>query len=90
MSSPTRKPGIHIAWTTVTYRSVALMIIAGLAVVLLGIRLTFPQFAENTIKAAGNAADKVLQRAEGMARRRAMAHPRHSRRILRRSMALCG
>ena len=67
MSSPTRKPGIHIAWTTVTYRSVALMIIAGLAVVLTGIRLTFPQFTENTIKAAGGVADKALQRVAGMA-----------------------
>jgi hypothetical protein len=67
LSSPTRKPGIHIAWTTVTYRSVALMIIAGLAVVLTGIRLTFPQFTESTIKAAGGVADKALQRVAGMA-----------------------
>ena len=29
MSSQTRKPGIHIAWKTVTYRSVALLILAG-------------------------------------------------------------
>jgi FecR protein len=43
------------------------MIIAGLAVLLIGIRLTFPQFAENTIKAAGNAADKALERVGGMA-----------------------
>ena len=67
MSSPTRKPGIHIAWTTVTYRSVALMIIAGLAVLLIGIRFTFPQFTESTIKAAGGVADKALQRVAGMA-----------------------
>jgi hypothetical protein len=67
VSSPTRKPGIHIAWTTVTYRSVALMIIAGLAVVLIAIRFTFPQFSESTIKAAGGVADKALQRVAGMA-----------------------
>ena len=29
MSSSTRKPGIHVAWKTVTYRSVALLILAG-------------------------------------------------------------
>ncbi len=67
MSSPTRKPGIHIAWKTVTYRSVALMIIGGFAVVLIGIRLTFPQFSESSIKAAGSVADKALERVAGMA-----------------------
>jgi FecR protein len=67
VSSPTRKPGIHIAWKTVTYRSVALMIIGGFAVFLIGIRLTFPQFTESTIKAAGSIADKALERVAGMA-----------------------
>ena len=67
MSSPTRKPGIHIAWKTVTYRSVALLIIAGAAVVLVGIRLTFPQFTESSIKAAGSVADKALEHVAGMA-----------------------
>jgi len=67
VSSPTRKPGIHIAWKTVTYRSVALLIIAGAAVVLVGIRLTFPQFTESSIKAAGSVADKALEHVAGMA-----------------------
>ena len=67
MSSPTRKPGIHIAWKTVTYRSVALMIIGGFALLLIGIRLTFPQFTESSIKAAGSIAGKALERVAGMA-----------------------
>ena len=67
MSSQTRKPGIHIAWKTVTYRSVALMIVAGAAVLLVGVRLTFPQFTENSIKAAGGVANKALERVAGMA-----------------------
>jgi hypothetical protein len=67
VSSPTRKPGIHIAWKTVTYRSVALMIIGGVAVVLIALRLTFPQFTESSIKAAGSVADKALERVAGMA-----------------------
>jgi hypothetical protein len=67
VSSPTRKPGIHIAWRAVTYRSVALLIMAVAAVFFIGIRLTFPQFTENTIKAAGNVADKALERVAGMA-----------------------
>jgi FecR protein len=67
VSSPTRKPGIHIAWKTVTYRSVALLIVAGAAVFLIGIRLTFPQFTESSIKAAGSVANKALERVAGMA-----------------------
>jgi quercetin dioxygenase-like cupin family protein len=67
VSSPIRKPGIHIAWKTITYRSVALMIVAGFAVVLIAIRLTFPEFTENSIKAAGSVADKALERVAGMA-----------------------
>ena len=67
MSSSTRKPGIHIAWTTVTYRSVALMVLAGAVVLLLGMRFTFPQFTENSIKAADGMANKILERVAGMA-----------------------
>jgi hypothetical protein len=67
VSSPIRKPGLHIAWKAVTYRSVALLIIAGFAVLLIGIRLTFPEFTENSIKAAGSVADKALERVAGMA-----------------------
>jgi hypothetical protein len=46
---------------------VALLIVAGFAVVLIGIRLTFPQFTESSIKAAGSVADKALERVAGMA-----------------------
>ena len=67
MSSQTRKPGIHVAWKTVTYRSVALMILAAAAVLLVGVRLTFPQFTEHSIKAAGGVANKALERVAGMA-----------------------
>ncbi len=67
MSSSTRKPGIHIAWTTVTYRSVAMMILAGTLLLLLAMRFTFPQFTENGIKAADDVANKILERVAGMA-----------------------
>jgi hypothetical protein len=43
------------------------MIIGGFAVVLIGIRLTFPQFTKSSIKAAGSVADKALERVAGMA-----------------------
>src|SRR6202049_1264398 len=40
---------------------------AGAGLCLIAIRLTFPQFSENSIKAVGNVADKALQRVAGMA-----------------------
>ena len=67
MSSTTRKPGIHVAWKTVTYRSVALLILAVAAVFFVALRLAFPQFTESSIQAANNAASKVLEKVAGMA-----------------------
>jgi hypothetical protein len=67
VSSDNRKPGIHVAWTTVTYRSVVLMVVAGIAVFLIFVRLTFPQFTENSMKAGEDVASKVLERVAGMA-----------------------
>src|SRR6267154_4460145 len=67
LSSETRKPGYHIAWKTVTYRSVALLIMAGVGLFLIAVRFTFPQFSENSIKAVGGAANKILERVAGMA-----------------------
>jgi hypothetical protein len=40
---------------------------AGAVVFLIAIRLTFPQFTENSMKAAGSVADKALERVAGMA-----------------------
>jgi hypothetical protein len=67
VSSQTRKPGIHIAWKTITYRSVALMIVAGTIIFFIAVRLTFPQFTDSSIKAASNVAGKALERVAGMA-----------------------
>jgi hypothetical protein len=67
VSSQTRKPGIHVAWTTVTYRSVALMILAGVAIVFVAMKFAFPQFTDSSIKAVDNVAGKVLERVAGMA-----------------------
>jgi hypothetical protein len=67
VSLETRKPGYHIAWKTVTYRSVVLMILAALALFLVAVRFTFPQFSENTVKAASSLASRILERVAGMA-----------------------
>ncbi len=67
MSSANRKPGIHVRWKTVTYRSVALLILAGAAIFFFAMHLVFPQFTDNGVKAAGNMASKILERVAGMA-----------------------
>ena len=65
--SPSQKPGIHIAWKTVTYRSVALLVLAVMLVFFLGLRLAFPQLTENGIKAAGGFGTHLLEAVAGAA-----------------------
>ena len=65
--SPNHKPGIHIAWKTVTYRSVALLALAGLLVFLVSMRFAFPQFTDNEIKAADGFGMKMLEAVAGAA-----------------------
>ena len=67
MPSDNRKPGIHVAWTTITYRSVALLIMAGVAIFCVVMRFTFPQFSDNTLKAGEHVGSKLLERVAGMA-----------------------
>jgi hypothetical protein len=67
VSSNNRKPGIHVAWTTVTYRSVALLILAVAIVFFIALRVAFPQFTENSIKKADDVAGKLLEKVAGMA-----------------------
>ena len=66
MSSSNRKPGIHVAWTTVTYRSVALIILAAAILLFLGMRLAFPQFTDTGVKAVNGVASKLLERVAGI------------------------
>jgi FecR protein len=57
-----RKPGIQIAWKTVTYRSVFLIVLAILLAIAGGARLAFPEFSENTAKAATSLVTNLLER----------------------------
>jgi|GEM_PF-160853 len=66
-TSPVRKPGVHIAWKTVTYRSVALMILAVLIVLFAALRFSFPQFTERAIQAVDKSAGNVFEKVAGMA-----------------------
>lgn len=60
--SSNRKSGIQIAWKTVTYRNVVLIVV-GIIVIFLGAtRLAFPEFSENAVKAATNVFTNLLER----------------------------
>jgi hypothetical protein len=67
VSSNNRRPGVHIAWTTITYRSVALLVVAVCAIFFVAMRVTFPQFTQNTVQKAGDVASKLLEKVAGMA-----------------------
>src|SRR5262249_48558062 len=61
------KPGVYIAWKTVTYRSVLLALMAVVLAFGAAMHFAFPQFTDNTVKAAGNLTTNVLERIAGMA-----------------------
>jgi hypothetical protein len=67
VSSANRKPGVHIAWTTVTYRSVALIALAIAAIFFVAMRMAFPQFTQASLEKADSVAGKLLERVAGMA-----------------------
>jgi hypothetical protein len=54
VSSSTRKPGIHIAWKTVTYRSVALAVCAVVFLLLVALHFLFPEITDKGLRAAGS------------------------------------
>jgi hypothetical protein len=65
--SSKRKPGVYIAWKTVTYRSVLLIALAVAVVFGVAMHFAFPQFTDSTVKAAGSLTTNMLERIAGMA-----------------------
>ncbi len=61
------KPGIYVAWKTVTYRSVFLMLLGGALIFGAIMHLAFPQFTDSTVKAAGSLTSKLLEKIAGFA-----------------------
>lgn len=64
-TAPSNKPGIHVQWKQVTYRSVLLAIMAILLLFVLGLRMAFPQFTDSTFKKADNFATDLLEKVAG-------------------------
>lgn len=63
--SSNRKPGIHIAWKTVTYRSVVLAVLAAMVLFFMAFRFVFPQFTETGVKAVSSLFTNVMERVAG-------------------------
>lgn len=58
--SADRKPGIHVAWKTVTYRSVAMTVLAAFVLFSVGLHFAFPQATEKGMESVTNLSSKLL------------------------------
>ncbi|HEY1264034.1 MAG TPA: hypothetical protein VGF06_10960 [Terriglobales bacterium] len=67
MSSNNDKPGLHIAWKTVTYRSVLLLVLAVAVIFLIAAHFAFPQFTDSTLHSAGKTFSHLLELVAGAA-----------------------
>jgi len=65
--SSINKPGIHVAWKTVTYRSVLLAVLAVAVVFSILLRMAFPQFTAQHIKSATNLLGSLVEAVAGAA-----------------------
>jgi hypothetical protein len=63
---PRRKPGIQLAWTTVTYRSVLLSLLLLSVAFATVLHFAFPQLTDNGVKAATGLANRILERIAGV------------------------
>ncbi|MBV8475489.1 MAG: hypothetical protein JO266_19430 [Acidobacteria bacterium] len=67
MSSNKRKPGIYLAWRTVTYRSVALIAFALLTILGTVVHLAFPQATDSSVKQITKLTSALIERLAGEA-----------------------
>ena len=63
--SSSSKPGIHVAWKTVTYRSVALGVLFVVVVLFVGMNFAFPQFTQKGVKSVTNLGSRLLEMMAG-------------------------
>ena len=66
MSNKT-KPGIYVAWKTVTYRSVILMALGVVLIFAVVMHVAFPQFTDSAVKSAGGFTTRLLEKVAGLA-----------------------
>ena len=63
--SSSNKPGIHVAWKTVTYRSVALAVLFAVIVLAVGMNFAFPQLTQKGMKSVSNLGGSLLEAIAG-------------------------
>jgi hypothetical protein len=63
--SDKRKPGIYLAWRTVTYRTVGLIALAVIAILVTGMHFAFPQASDNGVKQISRLTTRLLERIAG-------------------------
>jgi hypothetical protein len=63
--SSSSKPGIHVAWKTVTYRSVALGVLFIVVVLFVGMNFAFPQFTQKSVKSVTSLGGRLLEMVAG-------------------------
>ncbi len=61
------KPGVYVAWKTVTYRSVIMAILGATLIFFAILRVAFPKFTDSTVKAATSLSSGLLEKVAGLA-----------------------
>ena len=61
------KPGVYVAWKTVTYRSVLMAILGAMLIFAAALHEIFPKFIDSTVKAAANLSSGLLEKVAGLA-----------------------
>ncbi len=61
------KPGVYVAWKTVTYRSVIMMLLGAALIFGFGMHLAFPKFTDSMAKAAVDVSSGLLEKIAGLA-----------------------
>jgi hypothetical protein len=61
------KPGIYVAWKTVTYRSVILMLLGVALIFGVAMHAAFPQFTDASVQSLGRFSGKLLEKVAGLA-----------------------
>jgi len=61
------KPGVYVAWKTVTYRSVFLVLVGAGLIFAAVMQLTFPKYTDAAVKVAGKISTGFLEKVAGLA-----------------------
>ncbi len=61
------KPGVYVAWKTVTYRSVIMMMLGAALIFFAILHEAFPKFTDSTVKAAASLSTGLLEKVAGLA-----------------------